>query len=105
MYTVEKGIPLEISPDIDIYSSKFWCGSEEASSSREEQTETLRIDLGEIKLVTGIIISGNPNTDGWVTNYDVQYGLLSSDMDLLDKVMDVESCKKQRFTTTYLGLP
>ena len=84
MYTVSNGIASPTSSRVDIYSNISWCAHQPFGSSAD--SNALRIDLGDIYLVSGIAIAGNLYADSWVTMFDVNHGLLLDDMDVLGKV-------------------
>ena len=56
-----------IIPNIDIISPGVWC--------QNDIREFLRVDFGSLRLVGGIVISGNSNADSWITKFSVKFGL------------------------------
>ena len=85
-YTVNNGAVSTINSYVDIYSNTSWCSSKLPGSSSSEETESLRIDLGSICMVTGIAMTGNPSSDSWVTTFDITHGLQQHEMETIENV-------------------
>ena len=85
-FTVNSEALSTVASYVDIYSNSSWCSGKTISSGSLKVAESLRIDLGDINLVTGIAISGSPYSDSWVTSFDVTHGLLPNEMESLGNV-------------------
>ena len=63
-----------LTQSLDIYSTQAWC------ADVTNQLKILRIDLGDLRPVSGIIISGNPNAENWLTGFNLKLGLETANM-------------------------
>ena len=91
MQTIATVIPNEAfkySPfQFGINAASSWCLGYQA------QAEYLRIDFVNLRLVTGVAVAGSSDYAGWVTKFDVKYGLVGNNMRDLGKVRNITFVK------------
>eukprot|EP00795_Rhopilema_esculentum_P004502 gene4502-20749_t len=85
MQTIATVIPNEAykySPfRFGINAASSWCLGYQA------QAEYLRIDFVNLRLVSGVAVAGSSDYAGWVTKFDVKYGLVGNNMRVLRKAL------------------
>eukprot|EP00112_Aurelia_sp_Birch-Aquarium-sp1_P010248 Seg2197.5 transcript_id=Seg2197.5/GoldUCD/mRNA.D3Y31 product="Coagulation factor V" protein_id=Seg2197.5/GoldUCD/D3Y31 len=72
--SVFPGTTETLTQSFDIYSMQAWC------ADVTSQLRILRIDLGDLRPVSGIIVSGNPNAESWLTGFNLKLGLETANM-------------------------
>eukprot|EP00112_Aurelia_sp_Birch-Aquarium-sp1_P024771 Seg798.4 transcript_id=Seg798.4/GoldUCD/mRNA.D3Y31 product="hypothetical protein" protein_id=Seg798.4/GoldUCD/D3Y31 len=72
--SVLSGSTETLTQSLDVYSMQAWC------ADVTSQLKILRIDLGNLRPVSGIIVSGNPNADSWLTGFNLKLGLETANM-------------------------
>ncbi|XP_065070968.1 mucin-3B-like [Rhopilema esculentum] len=76
-YSLSNGIKERLTLSNDIYSMHGWC------AEIGGQTKVLLIQFNELQLLSGVIISGNPNAESWVTGFNMRLGLDSKRMEFI----------------------
>ena len=67
-YSVTEANEQRLVSNYDIYSTDSWC------ADTHNKQNFMRIDLQDFRLIAGIVISGNPNADSWVTQFRIKIG-------------------------------
>ena len=76
-FSLSNGIKERLTLSYDIYSMHGWC------ADIGGQTKVLLIQFNELQLLSGVIISGNPNAESWATGFNMRLGLDSKRMEFI----------------------
>ncbi len=63
-----------LTENYDIFSKYSWC------SYVTSATKVFQIDLGDLRVVSGFVVSGNTDSNSWITGFNVRFGLDSANL-------------------------